>query len=569
MECLAVQAMLKRNLIQNRADRISGIGRIAFALPALAAALIDPPQPASNAPVVVQLLLAYALLAIALGLVTWRRSLSAPPIGQWAHAVDLLVVAALVYLTSGATSPFFPLYLFATLSATLRWNWRGALGTSLAIVLLFIPTAFITAGGLDPQTDDVLRYVVRIGQIIVVGGLLAYMGAQRERVWQELLGLARPVDGSAGSINDAIGLSLRHVSDFFAVPRAIFIWEMRDGDGWQAMAGSHVSHMLSLPPGCMLPVKAIAAGIAFDYRAGARGCQRYDADGSLTNVDHPLLDTGLAEQWTIAEAAVAAVRCDALSGWLIIPKPVTEEDLYLARALAVQIAATLDQAGATETLRAAAASEERIRVAHDLHDGILQFLAGLSLQLKLIARANGHDSAAVAERVDRLQTALRGEQRDLRAFITAIRPRALPGGDNLETLVAGLAQQWNIAIDASQAMAPPPELAADTRQIVREAVANAVRHGGADRISMTGSSGVAGYRLAIADNGRGFPHQGRFSDSALRARGDGPRSILARVGRLGGRLQLETTAGRTTLQIDLPLPTTSQPTTSLPEKTLP
>lgn len=556
--------MLKRNLIQNRADRISGIGRIAFALPALGAALIDPPQPLANAPIVTEILSAYALLAIALGLVTWRRSVSAPPVGQWAHGIDLLVVAALVYLTSGATSPFFPLYLFATLSATLRWNWRGALGTSLAIVLLFIPTAFITAGGLNPQTDEVLRYVVRIGQIIVVGGLMAYMGAQRERIWQELLGLARPIDGSAGSISDAIGLSLRHICDFFAVPRAIFIWEMRDTAGWQAMAGSHFSQMISLPDGCTAPVKATEAGIAFDYRAGASGCQRYDADGSLTSVGQPLLDPGLAEHLQITEAVVAAVRCDALSGWLIIPKPVTEEDLYLARALAVQIAATLDQAGATETWRAAAASEERIRVAHDLHDGILQFLAGLSLQLKLIERANGHDPAAVAERVDRLKTALRGEQRDLRAFITAIRPRTTPAGDALETLAAGLAQQWNIAIDVTDTAVPPADLAVDARQILREAVANAVRHGGADRIGISARMSDASYRLTIADNGRGFPDKGLFSDSALRASGHGPKSILDRVGRLGGALQIETAAGRTALHIDLPLPNMA-----LPEKILP
>ncbi len=554
-------AMLNQRLVHNRADRISALGRIAFAVPSLVAALIDPPEPQAWAGVVIKLLAGYAALATGLGLVMWARSLSARPIGQWAYAADLAVVAALVYLTNGAASPFFPLYLFATLSATLRWDWRGALGTSIVIVLLFIPTAFMRRGGLDPQTDDILRYVVRIGQVVVVGGLLAYMGAQRERVWQELLGLAQPVERSVASVAEAIDLCLDHVCRFFDVPRVIFVWELRDERGWQAVQGGPGALPLPLLAGPGAPVDSANAGVAFDFRASAANCRRYDAGGDLTGVDHPLLDAALAHRWGITEAAVAAVTCDALAGWLIIPKPVSEEDLYLARALAVQIAAALDHASVTEAWRAAAAGEERLRVAHDLHDGILQFLAGLSLQLKLIERANGHDPAAVADRLLRLNQALRGEQHDLRAFIEAIRPRAVPSAESaadLGALAKLLGQQWDITVDASAAAPPPPGLAIDVRQIIREAVANAARHGGARRVILAAAVAGADYAVQITDNGAGFPAAGHFTAADLRAAGQGPRSILDRVDRLGGRLRLATAPGATQLIVELPLPARPQ-----------
>ena len=111
----------------------------------------------------------------------------------------------------------------------------------------------------------------------------------------------------------------------------------------------------------------------------------------------------MAAAWGRREGIAARVSCDALDGWLLIPKPVTEDDLYPARAPCVQPGAALGNA---------AAKEERVRVVHDLHDGILQFL---------------------------------------RRLLEDIRPRHSPmaeSGQSLATLLPGLADQWDISIDA-------------------------------------------------------------------------------------------------------------------------
>ncbi len=555
--------MLKKILTHNRADRVSAIARLALALPTLGATLYDPPQPQVFAPWVFGLLLAYVVMAALVVLVVWCRPLSAPPIGQYVHAVDVMMFGALVFLTRGVVSPLFPLYLFSVLSATLRWDWRGALGTSIAIILLFLAAAALPGAELDLGEDDLLRFIVRLGQIVVIGALLAYIGVQRERYWRELMRLARPVEAQAATIPDAIRLCLAHVRDFFAVPSAVFIWEPRDDPGWRVIRDGDGPPLPPLPgPGWAGPVAGASAGTTFEYRADGRDCRRYDGDGTLHSVNGQLLDPQLAAAWGIDHAIVSAIRCDALDGWLLIPKPATVDDLYLARALSVQLGAALGHAAAADAWRDAAAREERVRVAHDLHDGILQFLTGLALQLRMMDRQIKSDPDAAAARIATLSTALRQEQQDLRRVLEGIRPRASGPGEHLGPMadwLPALARQWDISIDADIEAEPPPALADDIRLITREAVANAVRHGAARHVSVRGTAAADAWHLAIADNGTGFAVPGHFTADSLRERGLGPRSILHRLAQLGGQLSLDSGPQGTRLAMIFPTPAESHP----------
>lgn len=545
--------MLKQNLNFNRADRISAIGRLTLVVPTLAAALYDPPQPQIFVPYVIGLLVGYTALAAVVAAVMWRRPLSVRPIGQWVHGIDLFAFAALVYLTRGVVSPLFPLYLFTILSATLRWDWRGALGTSTTIILLFMPAAVFIGDGFDPGTDDLLRFVVRIGQIVVVGALLAYIGVQRERFWRELLRLSRPVDTQAASITVAIGVCLAHVREFFAVPTAIFVWEMRDEPGWRIIRDGPGPPLAPLPgPGWPGPVQELAAGSTFDFRAAAADCRCYGSDGELVTIRRQLLDPAMAAAWGFDQAIATSIGSDALDGWLIVPKQVTDDDLYLARALSVQLAAALGNAAAAETWRNAAASEERVRVAHDLHDGILQFLTGLALQLRLMERQIKSDPEAVATRIQTMATALRQEQQDLRGFLEGIRPRqpaAAESGRPMTAWIPMLAEQWDISIHADISAEPPTDVADEIRLITREAIANAVRHGAARHIAIRSEQASGVYRLVIADNGSGLDTAGQFTAAGLRDNNIGPRSILTRLDRLGGRLILDTSPKGTRLDM--------------------
>ena len=52
------------------------------------------------------------------------------------HLIDIGVVSILMYFIHSVSAAFFILYVFVLMSATFRWNWRGALWTTLALPAL-------------------------------------------------------------------------------------------------------------------------------------------------------------------------------------------------------------------------------------------------------------------------------------------------------------------------------------------------------------------------------------------------------------------------------------------------
>jgi signal transduction histidine kinase len=213
------------------------------------------------------------------------------------------------------------------------------------------------------------------------------------------------------------------------------------------------------------------------------------------------------------------------------------------------------------TWRDAVAAEERIRFNRNLHDGILQFLAGTAMQLKALARDLGDASEPQRERIMRLQDDLLSEQRQLRTLITTLNPatpdRAPDHVDleaEVERLTALLRRQWNIEI--STELKPlygrlSARLAFEVLQIVREAVSNAVRHGRAGRVDIRAEATDEGWALTIIDDGGGMPMTGEFTMDDLTRLSVGPKSLRARIAQLGGQLVVTSTAQGAALQITL------------------
>jgi signal transduction histidine kinase len=72
--------------------------------------------------------------------------------------------------------------------------------------------------------------------------------------------------------------------------------------------------------------------------------------------------------------------------------------------------------------------------------------------------------------------------------------------------------------------------------LIREALANVVRHARASRARVEVRARDDALVLVVTDNGRGFPFRSRLSDADLVAHDVGPRSIRERVASLGGSL---------------------------------
>ncbi len=199
--------------------------------------------------------------------------------------------------------------------------------------------------------------------------------------------------------------------------------------------------------------------------------------------------------------------------------------------------------------------EERQRISRDLHDEIGAGLTSISLLSELLRRAgdDGSDRAATAGRIGAIARRL---LEALDTLIWAVDPRH----DTLAATIALLREQAVEAIEAGGAVPelvfpdPAPELAvpgALRRTLVlvmREAVANALRHGKARRITVQLAVDGGLLRLVVTDDGCGFDPE------AAAGTGHGLRNMAQRAASVGGTFTVHGTPGRgTVLVLEAPL----------------
>jgi signal transduction histidine kinase len=200
-----------------------------------------------------------------------------------------------------------------------------------------------------------------------------------------------------------------------------------------------------------------------------------------------------------------------------------------------EISATCRQA-ATATVH-----EDRRRVARDLHDGLAQELAFISSQGKRLARSFDEEIAGYVGIA---------AQRALDESRTLIAALSRTNHEPLERAIARAAQDVAVRAGASVELSVEPhvKLERDAEdalvRIVREAVTNAVRHGGAEniRVQLVRNGGLL---LRVDDDGCGISEQpvAGFGLASMRARAEG----------LGGSFRLRPRLdGGTIVEISLP-----------------
>jgi two-component system, NarL family, sensor kinase len=203
-----------------------------------------------------------------------------------------------------------------------------------------------------------------------------------------------------------------------------------------------------------------------------------------------------------------------------------------------------------------ASERERGRIASDLHDGVVQDLAGVAFGLAPLAedadRRGAHDDAGVLRGA---MARLRQGVRDLRTLLVEIHP------PNLES--AGLEAALSDLLSPLEADGMTTELEVDPRasghgsdpllyRVAREALRNVQAHAGARSVRVEVTRPAPGTtRLVVADDGRGFsPHERERRG----AEGHLGLSLLSDlVEQAHGRLEIRSTPGEgTTVELEAP-----------------
>jgi signal transduction histidine kinase len=196
-------------------------------------------------------------------------------------------------------------------------------------------------------------------------------------------------------------------------------------------------------------------------------------------------------------------------------------------------------------------AEERIRLASDVHDGIVQSLAAAALRLETARQLVAQRPDDAAAMIETTQDLLVTEQRELREFLVDL------AGDSTPTAEASSlpARLWQLETTIENLLTGevPTALAQQVYQLLHETLVNASRHGRALSAAVTVAATAEELHLSVADDGCGFPFRGSFGFADLLALKLGPVSLKRRVTALGGRLAVASSEHGARIDIWLPV----------------
>ncbi|MFJ8018538.1 GAF domain-containing sensor histidine kinase [Streptomyces sp. NPDC096339] len=237
------------------------------------------------------------------------------------------------------------------------------------------------------------------------------------------------------------------------------------------------------------------------------------------------------------------------------PDGFTDEDEELLALLAQHAAIALTNARLYERSRELTIAEERSRLAHELHDAVSQKLFSLRLTAQAAAALVDRDPARAKDELQQV-SALAAEAADeLRAAVTELRPAALDEDGLVATLrthvqVLDRAHTAHVTFTCDGVRALPATQEEALLRVAQEALHNALRHSGADRVEVTlARTDGGGAVLAVRDSGKGFdPRTVRRAGRHL-----GLVSMRDRAGGVGGRLTVHSEPGTgTTIEMEVP-----------------
>lgn len=230
---------------------------------------------------------------------------------------------------------------------------------------------------------------------------------------------------------------------------------------------------------------------------------------------------------------------------------------------AVAAANAIDSAALHEKLSSLAIAEERVRIAHELHDGMAQVLAYVNTKAQavqeLLARGRGADAEA---QLEQLASAAREVYADAREGILGLRSGGpdVPLGKALTEYLEHWRHQSGVEVEAegledeSFALGAMAEL--QLMRIVQEALANVRKHAHASRVRVVFERDRDRVVATVSDDGRGFEPENinrrgfpRFGLATMRERAES----------VGALLRVDSgPSGGTRVRVELPVDNSTQ-----------
>lgn len=545
-------------------NRTVAVARILLGTVGLFAIYIDPTEPIKYAHLAYLLLAAYVIASIALAVVYFRGEPKRVRLGALGEAMDLTWAAAISLFTAGPNSPFFMFFVFALVAATL---WRGLAG---AFYAAFVGTtvlaieAFLLKFGVGLSvlegTYDLNMLIMRATYLIIFGlviGLLGESEKQTRAKWAFRSSIARTINAQTAVFPavQLVGISL--LEKFAAKRVLIFSEHVSTGRCYVWDSVRPESRFREMEERCgkvlMVPVPEQGRVI----RTDAPIFNRRRTSSALGKEEH------FRKMYPFRTALATAFSIGSdWAGRVLVLDPLftffRANQMGLLNDVVQQTVTAIHNIYLLQTIGREAGAIERARVSRELHDGSIQGLIGLEMQIDVLKRCA---SGPLRSDLEHAQGVLRSEVRNLRDLMEQLRPIDVGAGElvsSINDLVDKFSRETGIAGRFSAEVGDislSSRVCQELMRIVKEALANVRRHSGATVVAVRLAASQGGYQLLIDDNGKGFEFSGRLTLAELDAVHRGPIAIKQRVRSIRGDLRIDSLPGQgASLTIFIPDP---------------
>lgn len=165
-----------------------------------------------------------------------------------------------------------------------------------------------------------------------------------------------------------------------------------------------------------------------------------------------------------------------------------------------------------------AITQERRRIAREIHDGVAQSLAYLNLKTELLDRLVTRDPAAAREQAAMIRQILQSAMAELRRCIGGLRRPASGQGAaitaQLRTLASSLSEMPNLQLALQEVSGTrlAPDVERTVLGIVREALQNIRKHADATTVQVEVTREGEALRVLVVDDGQGFQSEQQQAD---------------------------------------------------------
>lgn len=572
-----------------RIERWLATARVFLAASALVAIRMDPTE-LGHSWAAYGLFAFYLANGILIMMLLRRRQQSTASFRFVVHAADVIWPAVISIFAEGPRSPFFLFFVFVLAAAAYRWGFWETLGTAAAeVVLLWAESFLLLRLALEPGGALPWRVLaglrVNVAEfepqrlfmlsvyLLVMGLLLGYLAEQQKHLRAEkafvnrILAKARVEAGLTGTLEQIFA----EVATMYGASRVLmaaqdarshrfFLGELGKSNG----AFSELQWLDAEPRDAELYLRNFPGEVCYVGSDGDRRAM-VALDHNGNPVPAPSTENLIPrKEFHAFRSMITAsfVFGGEWKGRIFLFDPLSQgeklEDLRFLLDVIRQVGPAVYNVYLLHRLRRRAGATERARFARELHDGAVQSLIGVEMQVDVLKRQAAADGVIGSE-LERIQGMLREEVLKLRELMQQMKSidvdaqRLLPVlYDTVERFQreTGISARFVTDLEGPDM---PQKVCRELVRIVQEGLVNVRKHSGARHALVRLESKEGQWNLSLEDDGRGFPFSGRFTQTQLDEIGKGPMIIKERVRLIAGELTVESTPGQgTRLQVTVP-----------------